>query len=83
METKNSVMVPFYSISLKTELKKNVMNINCFNQLSHCTYHKMMKTENKNDKKNLTLSTIPTLHSENNRFPLCPDSYFAQGQLRN
>ena len=24
-------------------------------------------------------TAIPTLHSENNRFSLCPDSYFAQG----
>ena len=30
--------------------------------------------------KNLTLSAIPTLHSENDRVSLCPDSYFAQGQ---
>ena len=29
-------------------------------------------------KKNLTLSAIP-LRRENNRFSLCPDSYFAQG----
>ena len=43
-----------------------------------------MKIENKNDKKkNLTFSVIPTLHSENNRFSLCPDSYFAQGQFQN
>ena len=41
-----------------------------------------MKTENENDK-NLILSSIPTLHSESNRFSLCPDSYFAQGQFRN
>ena len=40
-----------------------------------------MKTENKSDKKKL--SANPTLHSENNRFSLCPDSYFAQGQFRN
>ena len=43
-----------------------------------------MKTENKNDKRKiLTLSAIPSLHSENNRFSLCPNSYFAQGQFRN
>ena len=42
-----------------------------------------MKTENENYKKNLTLSAIPTLNSENNRFSLCPDSYFAQGRFRN
>ena len=29
------------------------------------------------------LSAIPTLHSENNRFSLCPDSYFVQGRFRN
>ena len=29
-------------------------------------------------KKNLTLSAIPTLHSENKRFSLSSDSYFAQ-----
>ena len=40
-----------------------------------------MKTENKNDKK--FQHSIPTLHSENNRFSLCPDSYFAQGQFQN
>ena len=41
-----------------------------------------MKTENKNDLKNLALSAIPTLHGENNRLSLCPDSYFAQGRFR-
>ena len=40
-----------------------------------------MKTENDNDKKNLTLSAIPSLHNENNRFSLCPDSYFALPEL--
>ena len=36
-----------------------------------------MKTENrmiKKKKKNPTLSAIPTLHSENNRFSLCPEA---------
>ena len=31
----------------------------------------------------LTLSSIYTLRLENNRFSLCPDSYFVQGQFRN
>ena len=43
----------------------------------------MMKTEYKTDKKNLTLSETPTLHSETKKFSHCPDSYFAQGQFRN
>ena len=84
MKTESYVMVPFDSISLRTKFKekkkkkKKIMKIT-LNQKSHCTKHKMMKTENKNDKrKNSTLSAIPTSHSENSRFSLCPDSYFAQ-----
>ena len=84
IKTENNVMVPSNSISLRTKLeKKNVVNIDHFQPNSHFTYHKMMKTENKIDKKNLTLSVIPTLHSENKRFSLCLDSYFAQGRFRN
>ena len=79
IKTKNNVLVPSKSISLRTKIKKrNVVTSISFSQKSFCTNHKMMKTENKNDDKNLTLSPIPTLHSENNRFSLCPDSYFAQ-----
>ena len=49
------------------------MNINHFQHLVKID-HKMMKTENKNDKKkkNLTLSANPTLHSENGLFPFRP-----------
>ena len=83
IKTENNVILPYNSISLRNILGKKSRTSITFIQKSHCTNHKMMKTENKNDKKNLTLSAIPTLHSENNRFSLCPDSYFAQGQFRN
>ena len=34
-------------------------------------------------KRNQTVSAIPTMHRENNKFSLCPDSYFVQGQFGN
>ena len=56
-------MVPSNSISLRTKLKKKMSWTSIiFIQKSHCTNHKMTKSENKNDKK----SNI-----------IC-DSYFAQ-----
>ena len=65
MKTENYVMAPFDSISLRTKLKKKKKKKSrksiTFNQKSHCTKHKMMKTENtcKNDKRKiLTLSAI-------------------------
>ena len=43
---------------------------------------KKKKGKGKKDE-NLTLSTTPTSRRENNRFSLCPDSYFVQRQIRN
>ena len=31
--------------------------------------------------KKTALSAVPTFNSENNRFSLCPDSYFAKGTI--
>ena len=62
MKTENYVMVPFDSISLRTKFKeKKSWKSITLNQKSHCTKHKMMKTENtcKNDKRKIwTLSAI-------------------------
>ena len=62
MKTENYVIVPFDSISLRAKFKeKKIMKINHFKLKSHCTNHKMMKTENtcKNDKRKIsTLSWI-------------------------
>ena len=84
IKTENNIIVPSNSISLRTKFKINVVNIDHFHlKVPLYQSYNEKKTKNKNNKKNLTLSAIPTLHSENNRFSLCPDSYFAQGRFRN
>ena len=70
IKTENNVIVPSNSISLRSILGKKSRTSITFIQKSHCTNHKMMKTENKNDKKKSNIIRDSYFASENNRFSM-------------